>query len=131
MLLNNLPNSARPPPYPYEVTAKASIRDVLAENVLALMEERGWKQTRVAKEGGLAQRTVSNVLNKTNDPGTEIIEALGRAFGVPGWTLLIPKVPGKILNSQELPNLVSTYLDAASKPLSTVIAERGLPKRPA
>jgi len=94
------------------------------------MEERGWKQTRVAKEGGLAQRTVSNVINKTNDPGTEIIEALGNAFGVPGWTLLIPKVPAKILNSKELPNLVSTYLEAASKPLSTVIAERSLPKRP-
>lgn len=130
MLLTTPPNSARPPPYPYEVTAKDSIRDVLAENVQALMDARGWKQTRVAKEGGLAQRTVSNVLNKTNDPGTEIIEALGRAFGVPGWTLLIPKVPPKILDSQELPNLVSTYLDAAAKPLSTVIAERTLRKRP-
>ncbi len=112
MLLTTLPKSARPPPYPYEVTAKDSIRDVLSENVQALMEQRGWKQTRVAKEGGLAQRTVSNVINKTNDPGTEVIEALGRAFGVPGWTLLIPKVPPQILDSQELPNLVSTYLDA-------------------
>jgi transcriptional regulator with XRE-family HTH domain len=112
------------------MAAKDSIRDALAENVQALMDLRGWTQTRVAKEGGLAQRTVSNVLNKTNDPGTEVIEALGRAFGVPGWTLLIPKVPSKVLDSQELPNLVNTYLEAASKPLSTVIAERARPRRP-
>ncbi len=130
MFLSTSPNSARPPPYAYRVTAKDSIRDVLAANVLALMERRGWKQTRVAKEGGIAQRTVSNVINKTNDPGTEVIEALGRAFRVPGWTLLIPNVPIKVLDSQELPNLVDTYLEAAEKPLSTVIAQRNLPRRP-
>ena len=130
MLLANLPNNAKAPQYPYGMAAKASIRDVLAENVEALMKRRGWKQTRVAEEGGLAQRTVSNVLNKTNDPGTEVIEALGRAFKVPGWTLLIPGVPSQILDSQELPNLVNTYLEAAAKPLSTVIAERTLPRRP-
>lgn len=130
MLLANLPNNAKPPPYPHGMSAKASIRDVLAANVEALMKRRGWKQTRVAEEGGIAQRTVSNVLNKTNDPGTEVIEALGRAFKVPGWTLLIPGVPSQILDSQELPNLVTTYLEAAAKPLSTVIAERNLPRRP-
>lgn len=130
MLLDTPPNYAKSLPYAVPMAAKDSIRDVLAENVQALMDRRGWKQTRVAAEGGIAQRTVSNVLNKTNDPGTEVIEALGRAFKVPGWTLLIPGVRPEILDSKELPNLVNTYLDAASKPLSTVIAERTLPRRP-
>lgn len=130
MLLANPPNYANALPYPFGMAAKSSIRDVLADNVQALMDQRGWKQTRVAAEGKIAQRTVGNVLNKTNDPGTAVIEALGRAFGVPGWTLLIPGIPPKILDSQELPNLVHTYLQAAAKPLSTVIAERSLPKRP-
>lgn len=130
MLLDNLPNNAKTSPYPQWMAAKDSIRDVLSDNVKGLMRHRGWKQTKVAEKGGIAQRTVSNVLNKTNDPSTEVIEALGRAFGVPGWTLLIPQVPTEILDSKELSNLVTTYLEAAAKPLSTVIAERALPRRP-
>lgn len=124
MLLVDAKNDARAPPYPFEMAAKDSIREVLATNTRALMKRRGWTQAQVAHKAGLSQTHVGNVLRQEVAPTTVVITGLGKAFNLPGWLLLIPEVPIEILDSKEVPALLQTYLEASAKPLSTLVAER-------
>lgn len=131
MLLNGLQNAARRLPYPRRmVTAKESIREVLAANTRALMKRRGWTQTQVASKAGLSQTHVGNVLRREVDPTTAVLAGLGKAFGLPSWLLLVPELPIEVLDSQEVPALVKSYLEAAAKPLSTLVAQRHASRNP-
>ncbi len=56
--------------------------------VRALMAERGWVQTDLARESGASQKTISNLLSQTHLPGVVNLERIAGAFGVPSWTLL-------------------------------------------
>lgn len=125
MLLESPQNDARAPPYPSDVaTAQETNREVLATNLRGLMKRRGWKQTQLAEKARISQTHIGNVLRKQVDPTTVMLDALGRAFGVPGWVLLIPGLPIEILDSTSIPELVQTYIEAARKPLASLIAER-------
>ncbi|HLA60932.1 MAG TPA: helix-turn-helix transcriptional regulator [Nitrospiraceae bacterium] len=106
------------------MAAKDSIREVLATNTRALMERRGWTQAKVAAKASLSQTHVGNVLRQEVAPTTVVITGLGKAFDLPGWLLLVPELPIEILDSKEVPDLLQTYLEAAAKPLSTLIAQR-------
>jgi transcriptional regulator with XRE-family HTH domain len=113
MLLNGTQNAARPPPYPVLMAAaKDSIKEVLAANTRALMDRRGWKQERLAKAAGLSQTHVGNVLRKEVEPTTAVIAALAKAFEIPHWLLLVPNLPIELLDSNEVPALLQTWLAA-------------------
>lgn len=129
MLLELLQNDAEAPPYAREMgAAKDSIREVLAENTRTLMKRRGWTQEKLAAKANISQTHVGNVLRQAVDPTTAILGGLSRAFGLPSWLLLVPRLPPEILDSGEVPALLQTYLDAASQPLSTLIAQRAARK---
>lgn len=111
MLLGDTQKAARPPPYPLGMAmAKESIKDVLAKNTRALMTRRGWNQTDLAKRAGISQTHVGNVLRKEVEPTTTIIEGLAKAFGLPGYVLLMPGLPVELLDSNEIPALFQTWL---------------------
>lgn len=129
MLLKILKNRARTSSYTFGMaTAKESIRDVLAANTKVLMKRRGWTQQQLASKAKMSQTHVGNVLRKEVDPTTAVLGALGSAFDIPPWLLLVPNLPPDILDSKEVPNLLQTYLEASTVPLSTVIAERAARK---
>lgn len=114
MLLTDLPNSARPQPYASHMSlASKSMRAILAENVLRLRKKRGWSQELLGKKSGTSQRTVSNIENESNDPGSEAVEAIAAAFGIPGYQLYIPEQPVEILDSTELSSVIDRYLSFA------------------
>jgi len=111
MLLSDAKNNARPSPYPQDMgTAKQSIRQVLAENVAKLKARRDWTQAQIASRGGLSQTHVGNVLRAEVNPTTEILEGLSRAFGIPEWLLLVPNLPVELLDSNEVPAMLQTWL---------------------
>jgi len=111
MLLTELPNTARPPPYARNMSlATKSMRAVLADNVLRLRKKRGWSQTVLGSKSGTSQRTVSNIENETNDPGSENVEQIAQAFGLPGYMLFIPGLPVDVLDSTELPSVIDRYI---------------------
>lgn len=111
MLLGDTQKAARPPPYPLQMaTAKDSIKDVLAKNTRALMERRGWGQVELGKRAGISQTHVGNVLRKQVEPTTTIIEGLAKAFNLPGYVLLMPNLPIELLDSNEIPALLQTWL---------------------
>jgi transcriptional regulator with XRE-family HTH domain len=123
MLLADLQNDARAPSYS-GVMAKDANREILANNLRALMQRRGWTQQQLGNKSGISQTHIGNFLRKQVDPTTSMLDALGGAFHLPGWILLIPGLPIEILDSGAIPDLVKTYVEAARKPLSTLIAER-------
>ena len=113
MLLEGTQNTAKPAPYPFGMgAAKESLKDVLATNTRALMKRRGWNQEKLGEKAGISQTHVGNVLRKEVEPTTAIISALSRAFGVQEWVLLYPNLPVELLDSNELPALIQTWLAA-------------------
>lgn len=73
------------------------------------MERRDWNQTKLAGKAQISQRHISNILGKNVDATIAILEALGSAFGIPGWLLLIPNLPAELLDSPEIPAMVERY----------------------
>ena len=89
--------------------------EVLATNLKALMDKREWTQTQVALKGSVSQSHVGNILRKNRIPSIKIIDKVARAFGLPGWLLLVPGLSPEILDSPHLPLLVSFYVGAGNQ----------------
>lgn len=87
-------------------------RKVLADNLRALKDRHGYTQTEIADKADISQRYVSSVLNQEQDPTTEIVDALSRAFGLPTWLLLVPELSVELLDSQDIPLLVRHFAGA-------------------
>lgn len=110
MLVTDSPNIGTRSTYPLRMpTAKESNRAIIAKNVLALMEKRKWTQKQLEAKSGVSQTHISNIRRQANDPSTAILDAIGAAFGIPGWLLLIPDLPIEVLDSPEIPHLVDRY----------------------
>lgn len=131
MLLGDLQKTDSGPPYACPMSAASdSIQDVFVANVKRLMERRGWRQEKLAGKSGISQSHIGNLLRKQHAPTSGVIEAVADAFGLPGWLLLVPELPVEILDSKDLPNLLTEYLQAAKKPLTAIVAERAAARRP-
>jgi transcriptional regulator with XRE-family HTH domain len=89
--------------------AKKANRSDLAANVRALMKRRDWTQLQLADKAGISQTHVGNILREENDASISVLAAIGQAFGVPGWQLLVPNLPPDLLDSPELPTVVERY----------------------
>jgi transcriptional regulator with XRE-family HTH domain len=90
--------------------AKEPIKEILAKNTRALMERRGWGQVELGKRAGISQTHVGNILRKEVEPTTTMIAGLAKAFGLKEYLLLIPDLPVELLDSNEIPALVQTWL---------------------
>lgn len=68
---------------------------ILLSNLNALSEATGYSQTEVARQSGLAQKTVNNLfrsLETGTSPKLETIEQLAKAFNITVAELLSPKM---------------------------------------
>src|SRR5688572_25423612 len=65
------------------------LRDVLAENLEALMERNNWNDGRVGKESGVGRNTVARVRKRTVAANLDTVKALADAFGVQPPVLLM------------------------------------------
>lgn len=107
-------NNSSDPPYRSQMAAKKAIRAVLAANLIALMNKRGWTQQQLEAKSSVSQRHISSLRRGTADCTTEVLDALGSAFGIPGWLLLVPDLPIEVLDSPEVPLLVERYIRGAA-----------------
>jgi transcriptional regulator with XRE-family HTH domain len=102
-------------PFPYRSGMKSgndALRRTVAQNLRALMEKRAWSQMDLQSKSKVSQRHISNMLNSKTGASFETLSAVGAAFGVPGWMLMIERLPVDLLDSQRIPLLVSHYRDA-------------------
>jgi len=50
--------------------------------ILELKDERNWSEYRLAKEAGISQSTISNLINRGNSPSISTLEKLCEGFGI-------------------------------------------------
>lgn len=88
----------------------------IAANVQALMSETGVRtQKELAKKTGLAQRTISNVLN----PGSvgsiriETLDSLARFFNIESYHLMIPDLPIEELKHKRIEKVIECYAQSS------------------
>jgi transcriptional regulator with XRE-family HTH domain len=116
-------------PFSYAQSVKTGhpeLRRTVAANLRALMDKRDWSQMDLQGKCKVSQRHISNMLNQKTSASFETLEAVAHAFGIPGWTLLIDRLPADLLDSQKLPLLVANYRDAGpdGKALLERLADR-------
>lgn len=98
------------------------LTEVLAENVRALMDERGLKQTGVAKNATRAgkpidQRTVGRVLAGEFPAQVTTLDGLAAGIGVEPWQLLVPNLDPKSLPKPVVPDLTEEQLSQVERVL--------------
>ena len=67
----------------------ATARDILAANLVALRNERGWSQEALAFEAGLHRTFIAHVERQARNISLDNIEKIARALEVPCYRLLI------------------------------------------
>jgi transcriptional regulator with XRE-family HTH domain len=102
------------------------LRESVSKNLRELMGRRDWSQEQTARKAGVSQRHISNMLSLKTSASFETLEAVGAAFGIPGWMLTLSDVPVDLLDSQDLPLIVSFYRNAGpdGRALILRLAER-------
>ncbi len=92
---------------------------ILADNLRRLMDAGGDSQMEVAKRGGLAQRSVSNVLTygvkHDTSPTVRTVDGLARAFKLHTWLLFLPHLSVELAKSGELEDLLTAYLHSSDE----------------
>jgi transcriptional regulator with XRE-family HTH domain len=101
----------------YDDDMDTKTRSAVARNIQRLMEAQkpdGWKQEKLAERSGVAQRTISNILNPDTgiSPTLDSLEKIARAFHLPTWIIQVPDIPVEILLSRRVEKLVTSYLQA-------------------
>jgi transcriptional regulator with XRE-family HTH domain len=102
--------------YPAKVpNTKLTTMAAVARNLRTLMEREAMTQLKLAKKSGVSQRTISNVLNESHEPGVETVDQLARVFKLDGWQLQMPDLPPELLGSELVDRTVGALVQASPK----------------
>lgn len=67
-----------------------AVREILAENVRACLDELEWSESELARRSGVSQKQVNNIVRQRFGCSVEALHQLGVALGVQHWLLLMP-----------------------------------------
>lgn len=97
----------------YVAPKRPSTRETLAKNLKTLMAIRDWNQVQLAEKSGVSQTMISSILGAKSGCSVDTAEALGHAFGLTGWHLLMPGLTEDLLKSHAVQKLLESYVDAS------------------
>lgn len=109
---------------------RQSTRETLARNLAMLMEVREVNQTQLEKLSGVAQKTISNMLDP-NRPGVsshnvDKVEKVAAVFGLTAWQLLLPNLPKDIeKEADHVSDLVVAYMATPAKSREVILHTAG------
>lgn len=110
------------------LTMKKSAHEALADNLKRLMDHEGWSQADLERKAGVAQTTISNMLDTERCVSSTMrnIERVAAVWKLEAWQLLIPDQPIDILKAQSLRNVVTSYthMSKAGRDYIDHVAER-------
>lgn len=69
-------------------------------------------QTEVARQSGVSQRHISDIVNGKASCTTEVADQLGKPFGLQGWHMIMSALPEDLVNSPSIQKLVDAYIKA-------------------
>lgn len=88
--------------------------DTLARNLGALMKSSGKSEHVLAKESGVSQKTINNILNRRSAPTIDTADKLARPFGLRSWHLMLPIDSAEILNTRSFETLLTHYVSSTA-----------------
>lgn len=88
---------------------RMSTSETLVSNIREVMRATGMKKADVAKKSGVSERMIGYILAKERSPTVDVAEALGKAFGLTGWQMIMPGLPVRLAKNGHLDKLVKNY----------------------
>jgi transcriptional regulator with XRE-family HTH domain len=89
---------------------KTEPQRVLAENLSAALERRGYSARSVAKAIGVSNKTVSNMLNAEGAPQLDKLITVAMYIRVPLWQLLCPAIDISQFKDDALHELIEAFV---------------------
>lgn len=101
-------------------------RERIAANLRDLMALRQWSEYDLARESGVAQKTINNILNNRTACNIETGDQLAAAFNLQEWQLMMPNLADTLRSSAGLGKLVEHWQSASDqgRELINLVAER-------
>ncbi len=105
---------------------RPNTRDSLARNLDLLMKLRGWDQPELKRRSGVAQKTISNMLNKKVSAQLDNIGKVAGSFNLDAWHLLLPNLPHDLVSGGEIERLYQSFIhsDAEGREYILHVSER-------
>jgi transcriptional regulator with XRE-family HTH domain len=76
------------------VTSEQAKR-LLSRNIDEILQRKGWSRYRLAKESGISEQTISNIINEAHEPRLSVVATIASTLGVTTNRL--------ILSNREIP----------------------------
>lgn len=89
--------------------------ELVSSNVRRLMDAMDWSEHDLAKESGVSQKAINNLLNRTTGCTITTAEKLARPFGLTGWQLMLENVSADAAFSNTLTEIVKKLMKADKK----------------
>jgi transcriptional regulator with XRE-family HTH domain len=89
-------------------------------------------QSELARQSGVSQRHISDIINGRTECTYPIAAALAAPFGLIGWHLQLPDLPKDLVASPAIARLVAAYIDAddAGREFMDAAARREAKRKP-
>ena len=87
-------------------------QEVMVDNINMLMNETGINLDKLASKSKISKRMIQYILSMERKPTIQTTEALGRAFGLTGWQLIIPTLRADMVKKGALEKLVKDFADS-------------------
>jgi transcriptional regulator with XRE-family HTH domain len=84
----------------------------LARNLRLLVKASGRTSPEIARDAGVDAKTMNNMLHGRYDPRPEKVDQVAKVFGLTGWQLLIPNLPGDMVANGRLERVIADYVAA-------------------
>ncbi len=108
-------------------TAPLPSKFVIASNVEKLRSHHRWSQHELARRSGVSQSTVSNLENPEKatprySPTTDNVDAIAKAFGLPGAILSLPLPLDLLLDFSKIDLVLTDYAQTDQEGRRTIEA---------
>lgn len=100
---------------------KLTPRQVLAENLKALLKIHELSAPTVAARAGIDPKSVNNMLHARFEPRLENVEAVAKVFGLTGWQLIRRNLTKGMPGIDELEELIERYIAATPEQRETIM----------
>lgn len=111
---------------PTEMGPRPRTEETLATNLRFLLKLKGWTESELARQSGVAQKTINNILHKVYRAKIETADQLAKPFNLEGWHLIHPSLINDIHAGGTISRLIEAYLHSAEEGQRIIlgIAER-------
>lgn len=100
---------------------------VIARNMKALREHRGWSQGELSRKTGVSQSTISNMETPSRatpnySPTTDNVDAVAAVFGLNAAVLAMPLPLELLLDFGKIETVIRDYAESADEGRRTIAA---------